>query len=101
MMSGYPIRSAIARTSAELDARACFGVRRPALSITFFIATLSRSGTDCAAVSPGTPSASRMRPASTTPGSHRHSTRSTSFPRIHWRTSSTVAFSSHRFRTWR
>ena len=73
-MRGKPTRSAAAQTSATVRAATCQGVRRPAASSSCFIRSLSRNGTVCSTVSPGRPSSSRSRAASTMYGSHRHST---------------------------
>jgi hypothetical protein len=53
----------------------------PAASRTSFMIPLSRNGSVCSTVMPGTPIASRRRAASSIVGSHSDSTRSTAVPR--------------------
>ena len=75
------MRSAASRHPAMVVLRSDRGVRMPAASSTSFMRPLSRNGTVCSTVSPGTPMASRRRAARSIVGSHSDSTRSTLWPR--------------------
>ena len=66
----------------------------PAASRTSFIRPLSRNGTVCSTVNPGTPIASRRRAAISIVGSHSDSTRSTFRPRSDESTVATAPSSS-------
>ncbi len=74
--TGYPISSAATYASCLVRIRENRGTRSPAASTRCFMIGLSRNPIAACGPMPDTPSASRTRAASTTHGSHRHSTRS-------------------------
>ena len=88
------MRSAASHTPWTLVALACRGVRMPAASIACFMRSLSRNGTVCATVRPGSPNDSRIRAARIMYGSQRHSTCSIRACRARPCRAASTAFSS-------